>query len=131
VKRTLVNAASVFAGEFFVRLVNFFIPILIARAYDSSALGKYSFGLACAALAALLPDLGLHLLTTREVASQPEKLRDYFWNVQGLKLALGATALALVVLLAQLLVADSETRWIVSFLRCVFCFRASLISSWP
>jgi O-antigen/teichoic acid export membrane protein len=63
VKRTLINAASVFSGEFCVRFVNFLIPIFIARFYDSSALGKYSFGLACAVLAALLLNLGLHLLT--------------------------------------------------------------------
>jgi hypothetical protein len=64
VKRTLIIAASVFCGEFCVRVVNFPIPIFRARFCDSSALGKYSFSLACAVRAALLPDLGLHLLTT-------------------------------------------------------------------
>lgn len=112
-KRTLINAASVFSGEFFVRLVNFLIPIFIARVYDSSALGKYSFGLACAALAALLPDPGLHLLTTREVASLPERLKDYFWSVQSLKCLLAAAAMGSVLLLTYVFLADSETRWIV------------------
>jgi O-antigen/teichoic acid export membrane protein len=116
VKRTLINAASVFTGEFVVRLINFFLPILIARAYDSTALGKYSFGLACAALAALLPDLGLHLLTTREVASHPEKLKEYFWNLQTLKLLLTTAALVLVMLLTLIFVADPDTRSIVSIL---------------
>jgi hypothetical protein len=63
VKRTLINAAFVFSGEFCVQVANLLIPIFIARFCDSSALGKYSFGLACAVLAALLPNLGLHLLT--------------------------------------------------------------------
>jgi PST family polysaccharide transporter len=113
VKQTVINAASVFAGEFFVRLVNFFVPILIARTYDSSALGKYSFGLACATLAALVPDFGLHLLTTREVASRPEKLGDYFWNVQTLKIVLTLVAFALIFLLSWSYIPDAETRWIV------------------
>ncbi|MCI0424064.1 MAG: oligosaccharide flippase family protein, partial [Acidobacteria bacterium] len=112
-KRTILNAASVFAGEFFVRLVNFAVPILIARVYDSSTLGKYSFGLACAALAALVPDFGLHLLTTREVASHPDKLSHYFWNVQSLKFLLTLIVAAVVLVLSLLAVSDQETRWIV------------------
>ena len=115
-RRTLINAASVLTGEFFVRLINFFVPILIARIYDSSALGRYSFGLACAALAALLPDMGLHLLTTREIASHPEKLRDYFWNGLGLKLVLASMASVLVFSLARIFVTHSETRWIIMIL---------------
>ncbi len=112
-RRTLINAASVFVGEFLIRLVNFFVPILIARVYDSSALGKYSFGLACAVLAALVPDFGLHLLTTREVASRPETLSTYFWNVQCVKLVLIVATATLVFVAAGLWVADAETRHIV------------------
>ncbi len=112
-RRTAINAASVFAGEFLIRCVNFFVPILIARIFDASALGKYSLGIACAALVLPVTDFGLHLLTTREVASHPGSLSSYFWSVQSIKLTLSAVVGILVLSVTWACVPDQETRWVI------------------
>ncbi len=114
--RTLVNSASILGGEAFSRLATFVIAIVVAHRFGSTALGQYGFALAFASIVLLVPDLGLNLLVTRDLAARPETLRPVFWGVHWLKLGLVAIVAASTFLFGECFIHDSGRRTLVYIL---------------
>lgn len=86
--RTLGNGLALFVGETFARLATFLMALIVARRFGPVALGQYGYAVSVASVLLLVPDLGLHLLTTRELATDPSRLRRMFWSLHWLKLLL-------------------------------------------
>ncbi|HLI33801.1 MAG TPA: flippase [Terriglobia bacterium] len=109
-RRTITNAASVFSAEAASRLITFIVAMVIARRFGPQALGQYAYALALAGILLVLPDMGSHLLITRELAAQPERLPDMLWRLFFLKAGLVAAVVMIVALLAEIGIHDEGRR---------------------
>lgn len=87
-RRTLLNTAAIFGGETVSRLATALMALLVARRFGAEALGQYGYALSLASVLVVVPDLGLHLLTTRSLAAEPGLLARTFWNLHWLKFPL-------------------------------------------
>jgi len=109
-RRTITNAIAVFGGEAFLRLATLAMALIVARRFGPEALGQYGYAVAFASVLLLVPDFGLHLLTTRELAANPRELRPLFWNLHWLKVLLVAGAAIFTLLFGELVVRDGGRR---------------------
>jgi O-antigen/teichoic acid export membrane protein len=109
-RRTLVNTASIFGGEALSRLATSIMALIVARRFGAEALGQYGYALSLASVLVLVPDFGLHLLTTRNLAAQPELLGRTFWSLHWLKLPLVAAVVLFAVGLGEWTVGDEGRR---------------------
>lgn len=105
-----MNALALFGGEAMSRSATFLVAVIVARRFGPVALGQYGFALAAASVFAIIPDFGLHLLTTRELGVQPGRLRHIFWSLHWLKLSLVCGVGASTVLFGQEIVQDRVRR---------------------
>lgn len=96
-QRILKNVASILGSEALVKLVSFLVTLYIARRLGTEALGKLSFALSFVAIFAVLADLGISRLTTRDLARDRASLLRFVPGAFALKALL---ALGTVVLLA-------------------------------
>lgn len=96
-QRILKNVASILGSEALVKLVSFLVTLYIARRLGSESLGKLSFALSFVAIFAVLADLGVSRLTTRDLARDRASLLRFVPGAFALKALL---ALGTVVLLA-------------------------------
>ncbi len=109
-RRTLLNGAAIFSGEAISRLATFLIAVIVARRFGPVALGQYGYALALASVLLIVPDFGLHLLTTRDLATEPERLRRTFWSLHWVKLLLVSGVAAFTLLFAEGVVQDDGRR---------------------
>ncbi len=86
--RIFINTAAIYAGEGLCRLTTFVVALIVARRFSAEALGQYGYAVALASVFVLLPDMGLHLLVTRQVAGDPQSLPRAFWDLHWLKIVL-------------------------------------------
>lgn len=86
--RVLVNTAAIYAGEGLCRLTTFVVALIVARRFSAEALGQYGYAVALASIFVLLPDMGLHLLATRQVAGNTQSLPRAFWDLHWIKAVL-------------------------------------------
>jgi len=80
-RRTIVNALAVGGGKVASRLATSAMALIIARRFGPEALGQYGYAVALASILLLVPDFGLHLLGTRELAADSGELRRIFWSL--------------------------------------------------
>jgi len=109
-RRTAVNSAAIFGGEVLSRLATFAMAVIVAHRFGASALGQYGYALALANILLLVPDLGLHLLATRELAAEPGRLRATFWSIHWLKLILVGGVVVFTFLFGQAGIQDEGRR---------------------
>ncbi len=101
---------AIFAGEMFSRVATLLMALIVARRFGPASLGQYGFAVALASVLLIIPDFGLHLLTTRTLANEPERLRRTFWTLHWLKLTLVVTVAAFTALFGESFVQDSGRR---------------------
>ncbi|HEX5482534.1 MAG TPA: oligosaccharide flippase family protein [Terriglobia bacterium] len=109
-RRTAANAASIFGAEAVSRLTTFVMAMVIARRFGPQALGEYAYALAWVGILLVLPDMGSHLLTTRELAARPERLSVALWRLMFLKAGLLAGVVVMTALLAEFAIHDEGRR---------------------
>jgi len=109
-RRTLLNTAAIFGGEAFARLATFLMALIVARRFGAEALGQYGYALALASVLLLVPDFGLHLLTTRDLAAHPRELSRLFWSLHWLKLPLAAGVIVFTLVFGHWVVEDEGRR---------------------
>jgi O-antigen/teichoic acid export membrane protein len=114
--RTLVNGVAIFGGEAFSRLATFVMALIVARRFGPVALGQYGYALAVASVLLIVPDFGLHLLTTRDLVVEPQRLWRTFWSLHWLKLILAGGVAALTVLFGEGVVQDEGRRFLLYLL---------------
>src|SRR5215475_8306060 len=107
-RRLIVNGASILAGEASARLATVLMAAVIARRFGSVALGEYGYALAITSVLLVIPDLGLHLFTVRELSVDKRQLGDLFWNVHCLKFILTGTVIIFALFIGQVIIAHNR-----------------------
>lgn len=82
------------------KVISFTYFVIIARALGPDDLGKYYFAISFTTIFAIIIDLGLSNVLTREVAKNQEAAQKYLSNVLGLKIPLAFLAVAVVAALS-------------------------------
>lgn len=111
-RRVLVNSIAVFGGEALSRLTTFLMALIVAHRFGAEALGQYGYALALASVLLMVPDFGLHILTTRDLATEPQRLRRVFWSLHWLKLVLVGGVAAFTLLFGEGAVQDDGRRFL-------------------
>ncbi|MFB3920981.1 MAG: flippase [Terriglobia bacterium] len=109
-RRTLLNTAAIFSGEAVSRLATALMALLVARRFGAEALGQYGYALSLASVLVIVPDLGLHLLTTRSLAAEPQRLARTFWNLHVLKIPLASAVVLFTVFFGEWTIRDDGRR---------------------
>ena len=86
------------ASDFLLRIVSFFIPILIAREFGSELFGQYSYALAFTVLFVIFADFNVGGMIIREIAINRTKANLYISNALFIKTVLSFLAIIFVVL---------------------------------
>ena len=120
--RIFINTVAIYAGEGLCRLTTFVVAFIVARRFSAEALGQYGYAVALASVFVLLPDMGLHLLVTREVAAEPHSLPRAFWDLHWLKTVLVGFIVAGGLIFGALALRDPARRG----LFCILALRALL-----
>jgi O-antigen/teichoic acid export membrane protein len=109
-RRFLANSGAIFGGEALARLATFAIALIVARQFGPDALGQYGYAVALASILLLIPDLGLNLLTVRELAANAERLQPLFWSVHWLKFCLAGGVVAFTLVFGEFALHDRGRR---------------------
>lgn len=97
------NTLSLASAEIITKLLAFVLIIFVARHLQDVGFGKYSFALAFTSFFAIVSDLGLSILTIREVARDNELAGKYLGNISLFKFILSLIAFVLLVILINLM----------------------------
>jgi O-antigen/teichoic acid export membrane protein len=98
------------AGRGLVILLQFTTLALLADGLGPAGLGVYTFAIAIATLFRAIPDFGLSLVATRDVAQAPEREAWLVPNLAFLRVTLGVVAYALLALTVFMFDFGSENR---------------------
>lgn len=102
VRRIARNTIALVIAELITKILAFIITIFIARHLLEADFGKYSFAFAFTSFFAIFSDLGLHVLTIREVARCGDRAHLYLGNVSLMKAALSCVAFILLAIIVSL-----------------------------
>ena len=138
VKQTIAkNTFWLAIAEGVTRFLKLFLIIYIARILGATEYGKFTFALAFVSLFAIFSDFGISTITTREIAREKEKEKE-FPAVLSLKLVLSIGTLFLICIGSFFITLDLVIRgiiWILgvyiivsSFSEIVFAFFASCVT---
>lgn len=112
-RRIARNTGFLFASEI-VRKIFFFVLVVYAtRVLGKVGWGKFSFALAYTYLFTMVIDIGLNVITTREIARNKSLASTYFWSITTLRAGLSVFAYALMVFAVNALGYAQETKWAV------------------
>lgn len=113
IKQTIAkNTFWLTAAEGITRFLKLFLIIYVARILGATEYGKFTFALAFVSLFAIFSDFGISQITTRELAREKEKERE-FSNILSLKLILSIGALILICLGSFFITSDPVIRGII------------------
>ncbi|MCK4805986.1 MAG: flippase, partial [Candidatus Pacebacteria bacterium] len=99
-------------AEGVTRFLKLFLIIYVARILGATEYGKFTFALAFVSLFAIFSDFGISQITTRELAREKEKEKE-FSNILSLKLVLSIGALSLICLGSFFITPDLVIRGII------------------
>ena len=91
------------ASDFLLRIISFFIPVLIAREFGSELFGQYSYALAFTALFIIFADFNVGGMIIREIAIDRAKDSLYISNALFIKIILSFLAIIFIILSTLLL----------------------------
>ncbi len=112
------------------KVISFLYFTFLARALGPESVGKYVVALSLTTIFSVLLDLGLSSVLTREVARQPAVAERYVRLVFGFKVAMGAVAIAVVVLVAHALGYPALTRQLVYLASVVMVVDSFILSTY-
>src|SRR5215475_5417825 len=75
------NTAFGFAAQIALRAVSFLFGVLIVHRLGTAEYGQYNIVLAWTGLFSVLGDLGITQYFTREIAREPQKTSELFWDM--------------------------------------------------
>ena len=119
--RILKNTIWLALAEFFNKIFRFLIFVLAARKLGTEDFGRFSFALSFVSLFVIFFDFGLVEITTRELAKDREREKD-FPAIFTLKLILGLFTFLLVSFLSLFLIKEKTVKRIVPILALYFFF---------
>ncbi|MBZ0297811.1 MAG: flippase, partial [Anaerolineae bacterium] len=86
------NTIFLIGGQAALRISSFLFNILVIRQLGDAVFGQYSVVMAWAGLFSVLGDLGVTQYFTREVARNPERSDELFWDVAAMRFMLAIVA---------------------------------------
>lgn len=95
------------------RLLSFILIIYLARKLGDLNFGKFCFASAFVQIFLIIADLGISILTKREVARDRGQVAGYFRNGCFIKVMLSLFAFALMIIFAQILKCPADTRTVI------------------
>lgn len=95
------------------KIISFTYFTLLARYVGPASLGKYYLAISFTTIFAIFIDLGFTNVLTREIAKDQKKAESWLGNIIGLKIPLSILALAIVIILVNVLGYDSLTKTLV------------------
>lgn len=123
----LKNSGALGLSTILGKLFYFSLFILIGRELGPGDFGKFTFALSFIALFLVINDLGINLLTVREVSADKNLTKKYLYNLIVLKSLLALIGFSLVIFLVILLGYPEKTVKIV-FLLAIANFFANISS---
>jgi O-antigen/teichoic acid export membrane protein len=95
------------------RILTFLLMIYLARRLGSLGFGKLSFAISFTSLFLILSDLGVTILTVREVARNKERGPEYVGNTATLKLFLSILTFLVISISVSLINVPFDTRFLI------------------
>ncbi len=114
-QRVLKNTSILTVSQIISFIFIFFYTIYIARYLGAGGFGILSFAIAVSGIFSILADLGLSILTVREVARDKSLAQKYLGNAIIIKIILAVISFSLIVLVINLLNYPHETVTVVYF----------------
>lgn len=103
-KQTIVkNMAVLMAAQVIVMILGLIFVVYVARFLGAEGFGKYNFALVFTGLFAVFADLGLSILTVREIARDKSFASKYITNTAIIKIILSVVTILLIVLIINLM----------------------------
>lgn len=121
------NTGVLLFANVITRILSLVLVIYIARYLGDVGFGKYSFAFAFTGLFIVLSDLGLSILTTREVARDKSQAGKYLGNVAILKLILSIFVIFLIFIVINLMDYPRDTTLIVYIAGIALIFESFII----
>jgi O-antigen/teichoic acid export membrane protein len=112
-KRIAKNTFSLLFSGIVTQLLGFFVMVYLARILGPGNFGKINFAIAIISYFALISNLGLPLLGTREIARNREKTNDFLNGILTLRLYLVALSFGLLFLITILLDKPLEIKYLI------------------
>ena len=109
IQRIFKNTGVLFIAQIINYSLAFFYTIYLARYLGVEEFGVLSFGLSFTLLMGVIADLGLSILTVREIARDKTISQHYTGNIIVLKLILCAVTLAFIILFINILNYPTQT----------------------
>jgi O-antigen/teichoic acid export membrane protein len=107
------NTSMLSISQIISYILIFFYTIYIARFFGADGFGTLSFALAFSGIFSIFADLGLNVLTVREVARNKSLTKKYIGNVLLIKIILAFLTFGLILLFVNLLNYPQETMIVV------------------
>ena len=95
-KRIAKNSLYIFSGNIFGAVIQLILIVYMVRYLGAEAFGKYSFAASFSSIFAILLDLGLSVLSIREISKNTQKAGEYLSNILIIKTVLSFVTLILI-----------------------------------
>ena len=112
-QRIVKNTFSLLFSGIIAQLIGFIGIVYLARILGPGDFGKINFAIAVTTYFALVANLGLPLLGTREIARERDKVKDYLGSILPLRFCLALLGFGLLVLLTFFLNKPSEIKHLI------------------
>jgi O-antigen/teichoic acid export membrane protein len=110
------------------KLILSILFMIMVRYLGDVFFGKYSFAITLVTLFAIISDLGMGTLISREITRDKESLSKYFVNVTAIKLATSLLAYALIIIAINFLDYPADTKFAVYILGLYALANTAIIS---
>ena len=102
-KRIVTNSAFIFLGDAIGAILQLILVVYLVRCLGAVTFGKYAFAFAFTSLFMILSDLGLSVLSIREIARDTSKAGEYLTNISITKFILSLITIVLIILTINLM----------------------------
>ena len=102
-KRIAKNSAFIFLGDVIGHILQLVLVVYLVRCLGDVTFGKYAFAFAFTSLFMILSDMGLSVLSIREIARDTSKAGEYLTNISITKFILSLITIVLIIVTINLM----------------------------
>ena len=102
-KRIAKNSTFIFLGDAIGHILQLVLVVYLVRCLGDVTFGKYAFVFAFTSFFMILSDLGLNVLSIREIARDTSKAGEYLTNISITKFILSLIAIVLIIVTINLM----------------------------
>ena len=113
VQRITKNSGFLAMGDAVNALLGILFVVCLARYLGAAEYGKYTFAIAFTSLFLILSDLGLSILSIREIARDTQKANEYVTSISLTKLVLSLIMVSLIAIVINLMHYPRDTTTVV------------------